>query len=138
MSDYLAELAAAYPEVRALPAYTNATKAAASLEKKATIQAAIDLSSAFEQLAVHFDSQPDATLSPKSLANTSSALELKHEAETVFKALPDQFTALAGGLRAASRRHLHPDRSHRRGRPEGQGRGGRVRVRRPDASTRST
>ncbi len=94
MGDYLDELAAAYPEVRPLPAYKDATKAAASLEKGASLTAALDLAAAFEDLAVHFDDRPDATLSPTSLANTAGALELKREAEAVFGALPDQFTAL--------------------------------------------
>ncbi len=95
MADYLDELGTAYPEVRSLDAYTAAVKAAASLEKKATVGAAVDLSAAFEQLAVHFDGRPAATLSPTSLSGTAAALELKREAKAVFGALPDQFTALA-------------------------------------------
>ena len=95
MSDYLDELAVAYPDVRSLEAFTRATAAAASLEQDATITAALDLAAAFERLAIHFDDQPDATLSPESLSDTSAAREIKREAETVFGALPDQFTALA-------------------------------------------
>ncbi len=95
MSDYLAELAAAYPEVTSLDAYRDAVKAAASLEKDASVAAALDLSDAFGRLADHFDAQPAATLSPKSLSGTAAAKELKKEAEDTFNALPDQFGALA-------------------------------------------
>ncbi len=95
MSDYLAELAAAYPEVKSLDAYKAGVKAARTLEKNASITAALDLSDAFARLADHFDAQPDATLSPKSLSGTTAAKELKKEAEDTFNALPDQFGALA-------------------------------------------
>jgi len=95
MSDYLDELGTAWPEVSSLAAYKDAVAAAKTLEKDATIGAALDLSAAFEQLAVHFDGRPDATLSPKSLSDTAAARELKREAKKVFGALPDQFTALA-------------------------------------------
>jgi putative drug exporter of the RND superfamily len=94
MADYVAELSKAYPEVRTLDAFKRASTAATSLAKEASIGAALDLAAAFNDLAVHFDGRPDATLSPRSLANTPSALELKHEAETVFGDLPDQFAAL--------------------------------------------
>ncbi|HEU0243051.1 MAG TPA: YhgE/Pip family protein, partial [Candidatus Limnocylindrales bacterium] len=95
MSDYLAELATAYPEVKGLHAYKDAVRAARALERDASVGAALDLADAFDRLADHFDSRPDATLSPKSLAGTASAKELKREAEDTFNALPDQLTALA-------------------------------------------
>ncbi len=95
MSDYLAELAAAFPEVTTLDAYSKAVKAAGALEKKASITDALNLSAAFDELADHFDALPDATLSPESLAGTASAKEFKKEAEDTFNALPDQFAALA-------------------------------------------
>jgi RND superfamily putative drug exporter len=95
MGDYLAELEAAYPEVSSLDAHTDAVQAARTLEKDASIAAALDLSDAFARLADHFDGRPDATLSPESLSGTASAKELKKEAEDTFKALPDEFGALA-------------------------------------------
>ena len=97
MSDYLAELGAAFPEVKALDAYKDAVKAAKALQGDASITDALNLSSAFNRLADHFDtSAPDATLSPESLARTAAAKEFKKEAEDTFNALPDQFGALAG------------------------------------------
>ncbi|HEY4751964.1 MAG TPA: MMPL family transporter, partial [Candidatus Limnocylindrales bacterium] len=95
VANYLAELATAYPEVRSLPAYADATKAAAQLRDQPTAGAAVDASGAMNQLAIHFDSQPDSRLSPQSLANTASALELKREAKATFAAIPDAFTSLA-------------------------------------------
>ena len=95
MSDYLAELGAAFPEVKSLDAYTDAVKAAKALESDASITDALALSGAFDRLADHFDGQPDASLSPESLAGTASAKEFKKEAEDTFNALPDQLTALA-------------------------------------------
>ena len=95
MSDYLAELGAAFPEVKSLDAYKDGVKAARALEKDASITDALALSGAFDRLADHFDGQPDATLSPESLAGTAGAKEFKKEAEDTFNALPDQFTALA-------------------------------------------
>ncbi len=94
MSDYLAELADAYPEVRSLESWTDGVTAAKSLEKDGSITAALDLADAFNALANHFDGRPDATLSPQSLAGTPSAKELKREAEDTFGALPDQYRAL--------------------------------------------
>ncbi len=95
LARYLDELAAAYPEVRGLPAFTDATAAAASLAKSATLDAAVAASSALQALAVHFDAQPEATLSPASLADTASAREARRRAETTFAALPDAFGGLA-------------------------------------------
>ncbi len=95
MSDYLVELAAAFPEVKTLDPYKDAVRAAAALENKATITDALNLSTAFDALADHFDATPDATLSPESLAGTASAKEFKREAEDTFNALPDRFAALA-------------------------------------------
>jgi len=95
MEQYLAELATAYPEVRPLAAYQAAVKAATSLAAAPTATAAVDTASAMDQLAIHFDSRPDATLSPHSLANTSSALELKREAKATFAAIPGAFHSLA-------------------------------------------
>ncbi len=91
LARYLDELAAANPGVRSLPAFTDATAAAASLAKSATIDAAVDASNALQALAVHFDAQPDATLSPASLADTASAKEARRRAEATFAALPDAF-----------------------------------------------
>jgi putative membrane protein len=95
MSDYLVELGAAFPEVKSLAAYKDGVKAAKALEKDASIADALRLSDAFASLANHFDDQPGATLSPKSLAGTPAAKEFKKEAEDTFNALPDQLTALA-------------------------------------------
>ena len=116
MSDYLDELAAAYPEVRSLPAFGDATRAASRLAKQATVDAALDLSAAFESLAGHFDARPDATLAPSSLSDTASAREARREAETIFDALPDRIRRPCRGLRGAFRRHLHPDHADRGGR----------------------
>ena len=95
MSDYLAELGAAFPEVKSLDAYKDGVKAAKALEKNASIADALKLSDSFASLADHFDDKPGATLSPKSLAGTASAKEFKKEAEDTFNALPDQLSALA-------------------------------------------
>ncbi len=95
LARYLDELAAAYPEVRSLPAFTDATAAAASLAKSATLDAAVAASNALQALAVHFDAQPDARLSPASLADTASAREARRRAEAAFAALPDAFRNLA-------------------------------------------
>ncbi len=95
MSDYLAELAAAFPEVPTLDPYRDAVKAARALETKASITDALALSDAFDRLADHFDGKPGSTLSPKSLAGTTSAKAFRKEAEDAFNALPDRFTALA-------------------------------------------
>ncbi len=95
MSDYLAELGAAFPEVKALDAYKDAVKAAKALESEASITDALALSDGFDRLADHFDGQPEASLSPESLAGTAAAKEFKKEAEDTFNALPDQIGALA-------------------------------------------
>ena len=95
MSDYLAELGAAFPEVKPLDAYKDGVKAARALEKNASIADALKLSDSFQRLADVFDAKPGATLSPESLAGTASAKEFKKEAEDTFNALPDQLTALA-------------------------------------------
>ncbi len=96
MSDYLAELGAAYPEVKALDAWKDGVKAARDLEQDASISAALALADAFDALADHFAATaPDATLTPESLAGTTAAKELKKEAEDTFNALPDEFSALA-------------------------------------------
>jgi RND superfamily putative drug exporter len=95
MSDYLEELGAAFPEVRTLDAYKDGVRAARSLEQSASIDSALALSKAFDRLADHFDDQPDARLSPESLAGTSSAKQLKAEAEQTFGDLPDQLAALS-------------------------------------------
>ncbi len=96
IANYLDELVAAYPDIRTLPAFTDASAAAARLRDQASAGAAVDTASALNSLAVHFDALPDATLSPQSLANTASALELKREAKATFAAIPDAFHALAG------------------------------------------
>ncbi|MCU0506617.1 MAG: MMPL family transporter, partial [Chloroflexi bacterium] len=95
LARYLDELAAAFPEVRGLAAFTDATAAAASLAKSATLDAAVAASNALQALAVHFDAQPDARLSPASLADTASAREARRRAEATFAALPDAFRNLA-------------------------------------------
>ncbi len=100
MSDYLGELGTAFPEVDQLAAYRRAVKAAAALEKGASAGDALDLASAFDDLADHFDGRADATLSPESLAGTPAAKEFRKEAEDTFNALPDEFTALASVFRA--------------------------------------
>ncbi len=96
LGDYLDELAVAYPEVRAVQAFDDATGAAASLEKETSIAAALDLSSAFSGLATWFDdNRPDATLFPESLAGTEEAKQRKAEVTATFDALPGDLTALA-------------------------------------------
>ena len=102
MSNYLDELAAAFPEVKTLPAYQDAVRAAASLAENATATAAVSTASAMNELAKHFDSQPDARLSPTSLAGTSSALQLKAEAKATFAAIPGAFSSLASVYRTRS------------------------------------
>jgi RND superfamily putative drug exporter len=95
MSKYLDELGTAFPEVKTLSAYQDAVRSAASLAANPTATAAVATASAMNQLAVHFDSQPDARLSPTSLAGTASAKELKREATATFAAIPTAFTSLA-------------------------------------------
>jgi RND superfamily putative drug exporter len=96
MSDYLAELGAAYPVVKTLDAWKDGVKAARELEEDASIGAALTLADSFDALADHFEAtDPDATLTPESLAGTTAAKELKREAEEAFGALPDQFAALS-------------------------------------------
>ena len=102
MAKYLDELATAYPEVRTLSAFNDAVRSAAALAAKPTATAAVDVASAMNQLAIHFDSQPDARLSPKSLAGTASALELKRQAKATFAAIPGAFSSLASVFAARS------------------------------------
>lgn len=102
MAKYLDELATKYPEVRPLTAYRDAVRSAASLAVKPSATAAVDTADAMNALAVHFDSQPESRLSPTSLANTSSALELKREAKATFAAIPGAFTGLADVFAARS------------------------------------
>ncbi|MCU0505748.1 MAG: MMPL family transporter, partial [Chloroflexi bacterium] len=96
LSDYLAELAAAYPEVRGLASWTDASAAAASLAQEPGIDAAVAASNALQALASHFDERTDATLFPDSLAGTEAAKEARREAEATFDALPVAFRALSG------------------------------------------
>ena len=99
MSDYLAELGAAFPAVKELDAWKDGVKAARDLEQDASISAALALADAFDALADHFAAtNPDATLTPESLAGTTAAKELKKEAEDTFNALPDEFSALAAAF----------------------------------------
>ena len=102
MSDYLAELGTAFPEVKSLAAYKDGVRAAKALEAKASIADALTLSDAFASLAIHFDGKPGATLSPKSLAGTASAKAFKKEAEDTFNGLPKPLTALAAVFAARS------------------------------------
>jgi RND superfamily putative drug exporter len=96
IGDYLDELAAEFPQVRRLAAYTDATRAASSLEQKASIAAALDASSAFSALATWFDDNlTDAVLFPDSLAGTAEARERKAEVQATFDALPGDFGALS-------------------------------------------
>lgn len=96
IADYLDELSTAYPEVGALPAFRQATAAAATLRRAPTATAASDAAGALDQLAVHFDARPDATLAARSLSGTPSALEARREATAAFDALPVAFRGLAG------------------------------------------
>jgi RND superfamily putative drug exporter len=95
IGDYLDELAAAFPDVRALPDHRDATAAVASLEDEVTIGAAVDLAGALRSLAAHFDERPDATLFPESLAGTDAAKEARREIERTFEELPASLDALA-------------------------------------------
>lgn len=95
IGDYLDELAVAYPEVRGLTAYDIAAAAVASLTREASIGAAIDLSSALDSLATHFEGRTDATLFPESLSNTSEARRLRAEVRATFDALPVDLEGLA-------------------------------------------
>jgi len=95
MARYLEELAGAFPEVRGLPAFRDAARAASSLAASPTATAAVDTADAMDRLAVHFDGRPDAHLSPTSLAGTASALELKSEVTATFAAIPKALDSLA-------------------------------------------
>jgi RND superfamily putative drug exporter len=92
---YLDELAAAYPETRALAAFKDATRAAVGLERKATASGAIEAADALERLAVHFDPKPAATLSATSLAGTPSARQAKREATATFARIPGTVRSLS-------------------------------------------
>ena len=70
--------------------------------RQATAGAAVDAANALNALAVHFDAQPGATLSPRSLANTPSALETKREVTAAFGALPGALNGLASVFAARS------------------------------------
>ena len=96
LANYLAELAAAYPEVRGLPAFADATAAAASLQRQPGAAAAVAAADALDTLAIHFDAQPGASLAATSLAGTPAALEAKRQATAAFAALPDALRGLAG------------------------------------------
>ena len=96
LADYLVELAGAYPEVKSLPAYADATSAAAIIAKEPTATAAVDASNALQSLATYFAAKPDATLFPQSLANTEEAKQAKREAQATFDALPVAFRTLGG------------------------------------------
>jgi RND superfamily putative drug exporter len=85
---YLDELATAYPEVRDLAAFSDASVAAAGLERAPSAAAAIAAANGLDALAVHFDAQPDATLAATSLASTPAALEAKQRATAAFAAIP--------------------------------------------------
>jgi YhgE/Pip-like protein len=102
LRDYLGELAAAYPEVRSLPAWKDAVRAATSLQREPSASGAVDLGAALDKLADHFDGRPDATLSPKALANTPGAKEVRAEATRIFDALPSQLRALSSVFAARS------------------------------------
>ncbi len=102
IGDYLDELAAAYPEVKALAGYADAKAAVASLEKDTSIGAALDLSAALEALATHFDSRPGSTLVPESLAGTAVAKEARRRAEATFQQLPVDLRALSAVFAARS------------------------------------
>ena len=95
IGDYLDELAAAYPEVKGMIAFADAKAAVASLEKKTSLAAALDLADALERLAVHFEDRPDATFFPTSLADTAEAQQTRREVEATFKQLPVDLDALA-------------------------------------------
>ncbi len=102
IADYLAELAIAFPDIRALPAFAEASAAAETLRTQATAGVAVDAANGLNALAVHFDPLPDATLSPKSLAGTASALEVKREAKAAFASLPTALHGLADVFAARS------------------------------------
>ncbi len=99
---YLEELAAAFPEVKALPAFGAAGAAVAGLREEVTIGAVLDLSEALEALAAHFDARPDATLIPDSLSGTAAARQARRRAEATFEQLPADLRALSAVLAARS------------------------------------
>lgn len=100
LAAYLEELAAAYPEVRGLPAFTAATDAARQLVERPTVEAAVAGAAALEQLAVHFDDRPDATLFPESLSATPAAKAFRREVQATFDRLPADLDALAATFAA--------------------------------------
>jgi RND superfamily putative drug exporter len=102
IANYLDELAAAYPEVRSLPAFAAATVAGHGLERTPGAGAAVAAADALDALAVYFDARPDATLTPTSLANTASALEAKRQAKAAFAAIPTALDGLAALFKGRS------------------------------------
>jgi hypothetical protein len=85
MGDYLGELGAAFPMGRDTTAFQSARDAADRLELNASIDAALDLSSALSSLADWFEAtRPEAILVPESLAGTSEAKRQRAEIEATF------------------------------------------------------
>lgn len=93
IAQYLDELAAAYPEVTSLAAFSDATAGVAELAKAPTAASASATAAALEALATHFDAQPSATLASNALAKTAAGQQLARDVQTTFDATP---TALDG------------------------------------------
>ena len=131
MSDYLEELARPTPRSgRSTPTRTPSRPPARS-SGRVDRGRARRCRTPSTRLADHFDAQPDATLSPESLADTASAKESSGEAEATFDALPDQFAAWRPSSPAAPTTSTSRRRSTGDEADEAPGRGRCVRLRGP-------
>jgi RND superfamily putative drug exporter len=100
LGGYLQELAAAYPDVASLPAFTDAGAALLALSRQPGLASALRLSGALSSLATTFDARPDAVLFPKSLPATPAATALQQGIATTFGRIPTDLATLAGTLGA--------------------------------------
>lgn len=95
IAQYLAELAAAYPEVKSLAAYSDAIAGVAELAKGPTAASVSATAAALKALATHFDAQPSATLASNALAKTAAGQQLARDAQATFDAIPTALDGLA-------------------------------------------
>ena len=96
VGDYLRELAVAHPSITTYPHFAAARAAAAGLERKPSITAALEASAALGALATEVvERGPDTRLFPESLSGTTEVRERRARIEATFDALPHDLDALA-------------------------------------------
>jgi RND superfamily putative drug exporter len=96
LAGYLGELATAYPDAAALPAFADARGALLALSQQPDVATVLRLSTALSSLAQAFDSRPDAVLFPTSLPATPAATALQDGIATTFGRIPTDLQGLAG------------------------------------------